>query len=251
MMNDAIQTILNHRSIRLYEDRPLTGEQIELIIRCAQAAPTSSFVQAYSIIGITDPERKAKLAELAGNQPYVARNGHLLVFCLDLHRLQTASELENTSLEEVETALASTESFMVGVIDATLASQNAVIAAESMGLGTVYIGGIRNHLTEVTELLQLPDRVAPLFALCIGYPAEPSDTKPRLPMTSVYHPEIYGLLREKEGLSAYNDVISAYYKNRTGGARQDRWTEMMAKQLKNPKRLYIKEYLKNRRLPLD
>jgi FMN reductase (NADPH) len=252
-MNETIHTILEHRSIRLYEDKPLTQEQINLIIQSAQAAPTSSFVQAYSIIGIKNPAVKSKLAELSGNQPYVRQNGHLLVFCLDLHRLEAASRLEEVPLVQVETALSSTETFLVGTIDATLAAQNAVIAAESMGLGSVYIGGLRNRLEEVTKLLDIPSRVVPLFALCLGYPAGPSEKKPRLPAASIYHEERYNRNETEESgkLDEYNRTLSAYYKNRTGGGRADRWTEMMAKQLKSPKRLYLKEYLKSQQLPLN
>lgn len=250
--NDTIQTLLNHRSIRLYENRPLTDEQIQWIVQSAQAAATSSFVQAYSIIGISDQQKKTKLAELAGNQPYVAENGHLFIFCLDLHRNELAAEMEQIPADEIEVTLNSSETFIVGTVDATLAAQNAVIAAESMGLGTVYIGGLRNNLPEVTALLGIPDRVVPLFGLVVGYPADPSDLKPRLPLRSVYHKEEY--LHDDEAMSLlhqYNKQISTYYAERTGGQRQDRWTEIIARQLKSPKRLYMKQFLKTQRLPLE
>ena len=108
-----------------------------------KAASTSSNIQAYSIIGITDPEKKKKLAELAGNQSYVEKNGHFFVFCADLYRHEIVGEMENS---DVITSIESTEKFMVTLIDTALAAQNAAIAAESMGLGICYIGGIRNHL---------------------------------------------------------------------------------------------------------
>lgn len=252
-MNETIRTLMNHRSIRAYEDKPLTEDEIQQIIRSAQAAPTSSNVQAYSIIGIRNPESKARLAELAGNQPYVARNGHLLVFCLDLHRLLLACELESLTEADIAPFLESTEAFMVGVIDATLAAQNAVIAAESMGLGTVYIGGLRNRLQEVCTLLHTPDRVIPLFALCIGYPSDPSATKPRLPLSSVYHEEQYGSDRGHalEGLQTYNQEMTAYYGGRAAGNRISNWTAGIARQLQAPKRLYIKEFLRTKKLPLQ
>ena len=77
-LNKTIETILNHRSIRSFTDERLTEEEVLTLIKSAQAASTSSYVQAYSIIGVTDQEKKAKLAELAGNQPYVEKNGHFL-----------------------------------------------------------------------------------------------------------------------------------------------------------------------------
>lgn len=85
-LNKTIETILNHRSIRSFTDERLTEEEVLTLIKSAQAASTSSYVQAYSIIGVTDQEKKAKLAELAGNQPYVEKNGHFFVFCADLKR---------------------------------------------------------------------------------------------------------------------------------------------------------------------
>ncbi|MGU4777261.1 nitroreductase family protein, partial [Escherichia coli] len=87
-MNPTIELLLNHRSIRKFKDEQLSSEQIQTIIASAQAAATSSHVQAYTIIGVTDREKKQKLAELAGNQAYVAENGHFFVFCADLYRHQ-------------------------------------------------------------------------------------------------------------------------------------------------------------------
>src|SRR6478672_2039194 len=97
-MNEVISTILNHRSIRHFEDKPLTDDQIKMIVTCAQAAATSSNIQAYSIIGIKDPERKKILAELAGNQPYVENNGHFFVFCADLYRHTLIGEKEKRNV---------------------------------------------------------------------------------------------------------------------------------------------------------
>lgn len=252
-MNETIQTILNHRSIRSYEDRPLTDEQIRVIVQSAQAAATSSFVQAYSIIGIKDPSKKEKLAELSGNQAYVSKNGHFFVFCLDLHRLELAGQMEGLTGEDAIEALTSTEMFMVAVIDATLAAQNAALAAESMELGVCYIGGIRNHLDQVSELLKTPNRVVPLFGLCVGHPSGYSDQKPRLPHMNVYHEEEYNQDTDQfiGQLEQYNAEISTYYANRTNGKRNDRWTDGMARLLKNPKRLYMKNYLAKMKLPLE
>ncbi|WP_442602250.1 oxygen-insensitive NADPH nitroreductase [Paenibacillus sp. KN14-4R] len=241
-MNTVIETILNHRSIRQYEDRPLTDEQIHTIVQAAQAASTSSFIQAYSIIGIKDPEKKKRLAELCGNQTYVEHNGHLLVFCADLHRHELIGQMEEI---DVTPALESTEKFMVGLIDATLAAQNAVIAAESMGLGICYIGGLRNKLDEVAQVLKTPSRVIPLFAITIGYPLQESSQKPRLPLAHVYHEEEYEQdeNRTKDQLIQYNNTIKAYYGERTGGKRQDTWTSQMANMLNKQSRMYMKSYL--------
>lgn len=244
-MNQIIDTILSHRSIRKFEETPLSNEQIKTIIECAQAASTSSFIQAYSIIGVKNPATKQRLAELAGNQSYVARNGHFLIFCADLHRHEVLAEMEGVNLDET---LESTEKFMVAAIDASLAAQNAVIAAESMGLGAVYIGGLRNSLNEVSELLKTPNRVVPLFGLAVGYPAQNPDKKPRIQTEHLYHEEAYesDSVKYIRQLEDYNHVISSYYHERTEGMRTDTWTSQMAAMLSKPTRMYMKEFVESK-----
>lgn len=242
-MNQVIDTIMNHRSIRKFEEKALSEDQIRTIVECAQAASTSSFIQAYSIIGVKDKERKQLLAEIAGHQTYVAKNGHFFVFCADLHRHHVLSQMED---REITTSLQSTEKFMVATIDAALAAQNAVIAAESMGLGACYIGGLRNNLEDVCQVLKIPERVIPLFGIAVGYPSQEPGKKPRLPFEHIYHEDEY-LQDEKvymEQLKEYNKTISEYYLERTDGKRSDTWTEQMANMLEKPKRMYMKEFVK-------
>lgn len=248
-MNTTIETILNHRSIRSFEDKPLTKEQIDIIVASAQAASTSSFIQAYSIIGITNKDTKKKLAELAGDQSYVEENGHFFVFCADLYRHALAGKMEEKQVEE---SIESKEKFMVALIDAALAAQNAAIAAESMGLGICYIGGIRNNLTEVASLLKTPERVLPLFGLAVGYPKKTSSQKPRLPFEHVYHENTYIENEDTymEQLRGYNDVISTYYIERTGGKRNETWTEQMSNMLEKKNRMYMKEFIENVKMDL-
>ena len=248
-MNDVISTILNHRSIRHFEDKPLTTEQIHTIVSCAQAAATSSFIQAYSIIGVKNREKKKKLAELTGNQEYVEKNGHFFVFCADLYRHTLIGENEH---KEVSPSLESTEKFMVALIDTSLAAQNAALAAEAMGLGICYIGGIRNNLEEVTKLLKIPDRVIPLFGLAVGYPLTVTDQKPRLPFEHIYHEDEYeqDINKFKSQLDEYDKLISNYYNKRTGGERDDRWTEQIASMLSRPNRLYMKDFIQKNKLDI-
>ncbi|MGM0852124.1 MAG: oxygen-insensitive NADPH nitroreductase [Bacillota bacterium] len=244
-MNETIETILKHRSIRHFKNEPLTEEQVRTIVSSAQAASTSSYIQAYTIIGVKDPAKKKKLAELAGPQSYVEENGHFFVFCADLYRHEKIGEWENA---DVIPSLESTEKFMVALIDASLAAQNASIAAESMGMGICYIGGIRNDLESVSELLELPDRVIPLFGLAVGFPEGNSDVKPRLPMEAIYHEDSYqsdeGFMKRE--LDRYDETISSYYHARTAGRRSDRWTEQMANMLSGKKRMYMKEFIEKK-----
>lgn len=248
-MNEVIETILNHRSIRHFEDKALEDDQIKTIVSCAQAAATSSFIQAYSIIGVKDKEKKKKLAELVGNQEYVEKNGHFFVFCADLYRHSLIGENEK---KDVLPSLESTEKFMVALIDASLAAQNAAIAAESFGLGICYIGGIRNNLEEVKRLLKTPERVVPLFGMAVGYPLKITGQKPRLPFDHVYHDNEYQQNKEVyvRQLEEYDEIISQYYNQRTNGQRNDRWTEQIASMLERRTRMYMKEFIQKNKLDL-
>ncbi|ADH99095.1 oxygen-insensitive NADPH nitroreductase [Salisediminibacterium selenitireducens] len=253
MTNETIETMLNHRSIRFFKEETLSDEQIATIVRAAQSASTSSFIQAYSIIGVKDPEKKALLSEYAGNQPYVLKNGHFMIFCADLHRHVLAAEMEDKSAEEILHSLESTEKFIVSVIDASLAAQNAAVAAESMGLGICYIGGIRNELAKVIDLLGCPSHVLPLFGLAIGIPEHTSDLKPRLPYENIYHEESYQPDDDimKKQLAEYNQIISDYYNSRTAGKRQDRWTQQMVSMLSKRSRMTMDQIVRQQQLMKD
>ena len=109
-MNQTIETLLSHRSVRHFEDKPLSNEQIEMIVMSAQGASTSSNIQAYSIIGITDPEKKKKLAELAGNQSYVKKMDISLYFVQIYTVMKSLGKLK---IVDVMTSIESTEKFMV------------------------------------------------------------------------------------------------------------------------------------------
>ncbi|MFT8321519.1 MAG: oxygen-insensitive NADPH nitroreductase [Bacillus sp. (in: firmicutes)] len=248
-MNEVIKTMLEHRSVRKFTSKELTKDQIKQIVAAAQSASTSSFIQAYSIIGVTDKEKKKHLAELAGNQSYVENNGHLFIFCADLYRHQVAAEMEG---KNVSASLQTTEKFMVSVIDAALAAQNASIAAESMGMGICYIGGLRNNLSEVCNELKTPEYIIPLFGLVVGYPDQQTEKKPRVPFNHIYHENEYeqdASVYKKE-LADYNEVISAYYKERTGNTRSDTWTAQMANMLEGKSRLYMNEFVKSKKMNL-
>ncbi|MDE3838056.1 oxygen-insensitive NADPH nitroreductase [Bacillus methanolicus] len=248
-MNEIIETILNHRSVRSFKDKPLTEEQIKIIVSSAQSASTSSYLQAYSIIGVTDKEKKKKLAELAGNQSYVELNGHFFVFCADLYRHEVVGKMTG---KDVISSIESTEKFMVALIDTALAAQNAALAAESMGLGVCYIGGIRNNLDEVCNILKTPDRVIPLFGLAVGYPNKETTKKPRLPLEHVYHENEYCQDEETyiKQLASYDQEVSSYYQERTMGKRKDTWTGQIANMLERQSRMYMKDFVQSIKMNL-
>ena len=189
MPNAVIERMLAHRSVRAFLDAPLPAGTLDLLVAAAQSAATSSNLQAWSVIAVEDPARRARLAKLANDQAHVARVPLFLVWLADLSRLDRVARRR----DEEPGANRFFEMFLVAAIDAALAAQNAALAAESLGLGTVYIGAMRNHPEQVAEELQLPPRTFALFGLCVGHPdpARPADVKPRLAPSVVLHRERY------------------------------------------------------------
>ncbi|MGE6556159.1 oxygen-insensitive NADPH nitroreductase [Exiguobacterium artemiae] len=248
-MNETIEQLLNHRSIRKFKPHQLNQETIETLVRSAQSASTSSYQQAYAIIGVEDEGLKQQLVDVASGQSYVAENSYFFVFCIDYHKHILAAEIASGSVERtVET----TEALIVGAVDAGLAAQNLVIAAESLGYGTVYIGSLRNDAVKVSELLALPNHVVPLFGVAVGIPDQQPGKKPRLPMDAVFHRNTYtndDTMRRL--LSQYENETSAYYGERTDGRRTEGWVYQMAASMKEPKRTYMRDFLQEKHLARD
>ncbi|MCP3026332.1 oxygen-insensitive NADPH nitroreductase [Halobacillus sp. A5] len=240
-MNEVIETLLNHRSIRKFKNTKLTSTQIDCIVEAAQQASTSSYMMAYTIIGVTDDSLKASLAEVSG-QPYVKENGHLLVFCADLNR-QTHSAPPEVSLKMKEN-LENSEHFLVSAIDAALAAQNAAIAAESMGLGICYLGSLRNDIARVDELLALPPHVIPLFGMAIGEPDHLPDRKPRLPKQAVYFENQYQF--HDEAVQEFDKRIASYYQQRSSNNRSDTWTQQMHRRFSKTIRMDVTDLVQKK-----
>ena len=162
---------------------------------------------------------------MAGGQKWVVEAPLFLVFCADLHR-------SRKSWKNIDPRVFSnTEMFITATVDAALAAQKAFIAAQSFGLGGVFIGGIRNDLRKISELLNLPELVYPLFGMCLGYPGENPGPKPRLPREVIYKAEEYDDSKDDALIKSYDEEISSYYFARTGGKVRDTWTERCGKMM--------------------
>lgn len=203
-----IEQLLNHRSVRKYTAQPIEEAVLTKILVATQTAPSWCNGQQYSIIQVTDPSTRNELAALAGNQSYVSEAPVFLVFCADFYRSKLACELEGKPFE-----VTNSDYLLVGATDVGIALGQAVVAAESLGLGTVAIGGVRKDGPRVTELLGLPEYVIPISGLCIGYPAETPDIKPRLPKEAVVHENTYNTDLQPQ-LEAYNETFATYMKTR-------------------------------------
>lgn len=232
-MTPVIDLLRAHRSIRHFTQEPITAAQREAIIAGAQAASSSSFLQCSSIIRVTDPALRQQLVTLTGGQQHVADAAEFWVFCADFNRhLQICPQAQ----------LGLAEQLLLGVVDTAMMAQNAMTAAESLGLGGVYIGGIRNSIEAVTELLHLPQHVLPLFGLCLGWPADDPQVKPRLPAALVVHENSYQPV-DAGILAQYDAQIAAYYTSRGSNTRQDTWSDHIRRTIIKENRPFILDYL--------
>lgn len=241
--NDTLSLLMKHTSVRQFQDKPVSGEQLAAIIGAAQMASTSSNVQAYSVIAVTEPALKAQLSGMSGDQAYIEQCPVFLVWCADLYRLQ---ETVKPHLKDKPSYEDTMENLIVATVDVALAAQNAAVAAESLGLGIVYIGGIRNNIAEVSELLGLPELVYPVFGMSLGYPAASTGLRPRLPLEAVLHHNGYDKEKTAAQVGVYDKVSSEYMLKRTGGQNDTPWSVMMAKRLAEPTRLHMKEFLQKK-----
>lgn len=233
MQNETIDLICQRRSIRSYKSTPLTNEQLESIFQAAQSAPSSNFLQCTTIIRITDSDNRSKLAHYSGEQSYINQASEFWVFCADFNR-----HFQIDSTIPLEKA----EQLLVGCIDTALMAQNAVIAAQSLGLGTVFIGGLRNNILKVTELLALPKYVLPLFGLCIGYPDQNPEIKPRLPKELVFFENYYQPI-DDQLLAKYDTQMSEYYSHRQTNQKASGWSDKIAETIIKGQRDFILTYL--------
>lgn len=200
---------LSHRSVRAFAEDPVSEETLATIVAAAQSAPTSSNLQTWSVVAIRDPERRARLAALAGEQAFIAQAPLFLVWLADLHRARGIVASQGRAAEGADFL----ESSLVAVIDAALAAQNAVVAAESLGLGTVYVGAVRNRPEDIAEELGLPAGTIAVVGLALGRPSPQSTArvKPRLPQSVVLHHETYDASVNAAEIDAYDRRVAAFY----------------------------------------
>jgi FMN reductase [NAD(P)H] len=207
-MNETINIIKDHRSIRDFKSKVIADDILEEIIVAAQSMPNSINGQQTSIIIIKDQDKRNKIAEYAGGQPWIKQAPVFLLFIVDFYKTNVASK--KNDLEQV--IHESVEGTIVGSVDIGLNMGAAIIAAESLGLGIVPIGGIRNAPQEMIELFDLPDQTFPIAGLSIGYPNSKPKKKPRLPLNTFAHNETYHSNKIIEEIDAYDSLMEQYYK---------------------------------------
>jgi len=212
-MNSTIESILNHRSIRSYTNEPINNDQLDLILKTTQAGPSSINGQQMSVIVVTDQETKDKIAAFAGGQTWISQAPVFLLFVSDFYRAKLAAQKNKREL----VIASNMEGTLVGSIDVGIALGQTIAVAESLGLGTVCIGGIRNNPQGMIDLLNLPDYVYPMVGLCIGHPKSDDipAQKPRLPREAVVHQGRYNHDLQAH-LDQYDETIASYMEARGG-----------------------------------
>ncbi len=201
MNNPTVDLMQRHASVRHYKPDPLPADLIETLIAAGQHASTSSNLQSFSVVAVTDAEKRRRLAELCGEQAHIREAPVFLAWCADLARMQRVCELRG--YDQVTDYV---ENFLVAAVDAALAAQNASLAAESLGLGICFIGYIRNIPEQVIRLLELPRLVFPITGMTVGWPAKAPHQRPRLPLNAVLHWEKYDPCQD-EALLEYDQAM--------------------------------------------
>ncbi|GAA2582188.1 NADPH-dependent oxidoreductase [Dactylosporangium fulvum] len=205
--SDVLSLQLAHRSVRKFGPREVTDDELAALIAAAQSAPTSSNLQPWSVVAVRDPGRKARLAALAGHQAFIEQAPLFLVWIADLGRARRLAERAGAPVAATDYL----ETTIIGFVDTALAAQNAVVAAASLGLGTVFVGAIRNQPEQVAAELKLPPHTVATFGLAVGTPdpTEHAGIKPRLPQGAVLHREQYDAAADAH-IAAYDERLAAY-----------------------------------------
>ncbi|GAA1783729.1 NADPH-dependent oxidoreductase [Luedemannella flava] len=208
VVNDVLRLQLAHRSVRRFTDRDVTDAELTALIAAAQSASTSSNLQPWSVVAVRDPQRKARLSALAANQAFIAQAPLFLVWVADLDRARRLAGRAGAHVGAADYL----ETTLIGFVDTALAAQNAVVAAESLGLGAVFVGAIRNNPEQVAAELGLPPHTVATFGLAVGAPdpSEAADVKPRLPQAAVLHHERYDADAADKHIPTYDERLGAY-----------------------------------------
>ncbi len=213
----VIDSLLAHRSIRRFTDEPVEDADLRRAIAAGQQAATSSNIQAYCAIRVRDPDRRQRLVELTGGQKKVAACGAFLAICGDTRRHRLIADRAGRP------HVSNLEAFMLATIDASLFAQNLVVALEALGYGTCYIGGLRNDLPAVHQVLGTPQGIWPVFGLCIGRPEETPESRPRLDVDAVLFDEDCPSDEDVLGsIDEYDGRMAAWYERQ--GMKTPHWS---------------------------
>ena len=238
--SETIALLANRVSVRKFADRPVDEAIIEAVLRAAFRAPTSSNIQAYSVVVVRDRETLKRLSPLTNNQRHVAETPVFLAFCADLTRIEHAMQARGHTIEDNNLEVG-----LVSSIDAALVGMSAYLVADSLGLKGVMIGAVRNDAVAIAEILGLPKYVYCVFGMCLGWPADVPAQKPRMDYPSVVHHESYQAHDLDTELAAYDSALAAHYTDTGKATTPDSWSHDVDKKFQVQPREKLRAALKS------
>ena len=252
---DGVQALLNRRVIRKYKTNPINEQTMALLLSAAQSAPTKSNLQQYSIVIIRDPEVRNAVSELVPSMPWVRNAPVIAIFLGDVRRIRRLAEIRGHTYQNNNA-----DTFMNAAVDAALAMQCFITAADYLGLGTCPISYVRNRIDDLAEILDLPDGVFPISGLCVGYPDDAGYVSMRLPQKVVVHQDLYNDDDLETDVKDYDDrnherfaltPTKQRHTDKYGVLEKCTWSENVARQLSLPERAGFADYLKRKGINLD
>ncbi len=175
-MNQTLHELFNRKSVRAFTDEPVSQKDKDLILEAALQAPTAGNMTLYTILDITNPTLKERLSETCDHQPFIAKAPLVLIFCADYKRWYDVFCNYQENVRRVDKG-----DLFLAMSDALIAAQNTVVAAESLGIGSCYIGDILENFEEHRKLLQLPPHVVPVAMIVYGHPTQQQRTRIKPP----------------------------------------------------------------------
>jgi len=198
--NETLELLMERASCRSFTDDEISPNVLRTVLDAGIHAATGGNLQPYSIVKVQQKERRQRLAEVCGGQEFVTRAPVNLVFCIDWRRSKRWAELEVAPF----TATSSFRMFWTSFSDVIVCAQTVATAAESVGLGCVYVGTILPHVVEMRELLELPEAVFPAVILCLGYPDSRPEPAAKLGVDTIVHDETYQEESDAELTAAFD-----------------------------------------------
>ena len=227
-------------SIRRYEREAITPEQLEVIYAAIRNTPTSYNGQQFTVIDVTDQDLKEQLYAIT-NQKQIKTCNHFMFFCADFNRISVLANAKGIDMPAFQETM---DGVMVGVIDAALAMQNAVVAARLCGLGSCCIGYARTaDPAKIAELLKLPKGTFVVCGLAIGVPREQPDVKPKLPASLIIHQNHYRTDDMAQELLKYDTDVINYNQTRTGTKSDNDWCDHILDYYREALKYQILDYL--------
>lgn len=226
-MNETIELQHKHRSIRSYKTEPVSDEMLQAVIEAGHRAPSSMNAQEISVIVVRDAERKAKIAAMAGGQAWIAQAPVFIAIVADYNK----TDIGVRKAGQTQVIHESMEGLLVAGIDAGLVLANMMVAARSLGLGIVPIGGIRRSPQAIIDLLGLPPLTFPLVGLCLGHIDKDAPLKPRMDVNTFRHDERYDASHYQESIDSYDAIIMEYWKQ-LGRSDGLTWSQNLGNNLK-------------------